>query len=106
MEYFAIDDKHYLAVANRWDGTTYRLNSVIYQWNGHQFIVVQNIPTLGATSFNFFKILSDLFLALTNFYDGTTYSLNSVIYKWDENQFSRFQEIRTEGANQQALRLQ
>ena len=98
MEYFAIADKHYLAVANRMSSGNSRVNSAIYQWNGSQFIVVQNIPTLGATSFNFFKILSDLFLVVTNNDDDTTNSLNSVIYKWGENQFSRFQEIRTECA--------
>ena len=99
MEYFAIADKHYLAVANRWGGTTYRLNSAIYQWNGHHFIAIQNISTLRATSFNFFKILSDLFLVVTNNNNDTTTSLNSVIYKWGENQFNRFQEIRTERAS-------
>ena len=98
MEYFMIADKHYLAVANRMISRTSRLNSVIYQWNGHQFIVVQNIPTLGATSFNFFKILSDLFLVVSNCYDDITNSVNSVIYKWGGNQFNRFQEIRTEDA--------
>ena len=98
MEYFTIADKHYLAVANRRNKTTSRLNSAIYQWNGTHFIVVQNIPTLGATSFNFFKILSDMFLGVTNGYDDTTPSVDSVIYKWGENQFNRFQEVRTEGA--------
>ena len=103
MEYFTIADKHYLAVANRRDKTkTSRLNSAIYQWDGTHFIVVQNIPTLGATSFNFFKILSDLFLVVTNSYDDTTHSLNSVIYKWGENQFNRFQEITTEDATASA----
>ena len=82
MEYFTIADKHYLAVANGRDKTTFRLNSTIYQWNGNQFIVVQNIPTLRATDFNFFKILSDLFLAVTNSFDDITYGVNSVIYKW------------------------
>ena len=93
MEYFTITDKHYLAVANRMDKTTYRLNSAIYQWNGYTFIVVQNIPTLGATSFNFCKILSDLFLVVTNSDDDTTHSLNSLIYKWGENQFNRFHYV-------------
>ena len=79
MEYFTIANKHYLAVANRRNKTTSRLNSAIYQWNGTHFIVVQNIPTLGAISFNFFKILSDLFLVVSNTYDDTTRSLNSVI---------------------------
>ena len=40
MEYFTIADKHYLAVANFRNKTTFRLNSAIYQWNGTHFIVV------------------------------------------------------------------
>ena len=98
MEYFTVADKHYLAVANLLDKTTFRLNSAIYQWDGTHFIVVQNIPTLGAISFNSFKILSDMFLVVTNTNNGTTRSVDSVIYKWGENHFNRFQEIRTEGA--------
>ena len=98
MEYFTIADKHYLAVANLLDKTTFRLNSAIYQWDGTHFIVVQNIPTLGAISFNSFKILSDMFLVVTNTNNDTTRSVDSIIYKWGENQFNRFQEIRTEGA--------
>ena len=91
IEYFMISDKHYLAVANRLNGTTHQLNSVIYQWNGHEFVSLQNIATNSATSFNFFKILQELFLAVTN-YGG----MNSVIYKWKDNQFEKFQEIGTE----------
>ena len=92
MEYFAIADKHYLAVANRQIGATTHLNSVIYQWNGHQFLALQNISTNSATSFNFFEILQELFLAVTNQYG------NSVIYKWKDNQFEKFQETGTGGS--------
>jgi len=92
MEYFAIADKHYLAVANRQNGVTTQLNSVIYQWNGQQFVALQNISTNSATSFNFFEILQELFLAVTKQYG------NSVIYKWKDNQFEKFQEIGTGGA--------
>jgi len=100
IEYFTIADKHYLAVANRYNGASHQMNSVIYQWNGHQFVALQSIPTNGATSFNFFKILQELFLTVTNYRDDTTYSVNSVIYKWKENhgQFEKYQEIGTEGA--------
>ena len=72
MEYFTIADKHYLAVRSLRDKTTFRLNSAIYQWDGTHFIVVQNIPTLGATSFDFFKIFLDMFLVVTNNNDDTT----------------------------------
>ena len=53
---------------------------------------MQNIPTDGATSLNYFKILQEDFLAVTN-------AASSVIYKWKENQFEKFQEIGTEGAH-------
>ena len=98
MEYFTIADKHYLAVGNRRSMNSSQLNSAIYRWNTHKFVIAQNIPTLGATSFHFFKILPELFLAVTNNYNGTTHSLNSAIYKWRDDQFQRFQEIRTEDA--------
>ena len=90
MKYFTIADKHYLAVGNLRDKTTFRLNSAIYQWDGTHFIVVKNIPTLRTTSFNFFKILSELFLVVTNNNDDITHSVDSVIYKWEENKFNSF----------------
>lgn len=91
IEYFAIADKHYLAVANHYNGGSYVLNSAVYQWNGQQFVVSQDIATVGATSFNFFQTFSDLFLTVTN-----TLNTNSVIYKWKDNQFKKFQEISTD----------
>jgi len=91
INYFTIAGKHYLAVANRHNGVTSQLNSVIYQWNGQQFVFFQNIPTTGGTSINFFKLLSEPFLAVTN-----TDLNNSVIYKWKSNQFEKFQQIGTE----------
>ena len=93
IEYFTIADKHYLAVANRKNGTTSRLNSVIYKWNGKQFLVFQNISTIGATSFNFFEIFAEPFLAVTN-----TGSRKSTIYKWKDNHFDKVQEIGTKKA--------
>ena len=98
IEHFTIADKHYLAVANHFTGSSSRLNSVIYQWNGTQFGEFQNISTKGGYDFNFFKVLSELFLTVTNYYNGTSFSINSVIYKWKNNKFEKFQEIGTEGA--------
>ena len=100
FEYFTIADKHYLAVANfESEKGQWKLESVIYQWNGQQFDVLQNISTNGATSFKFFKAAKDeeeLFLAVTNYRDGD----KSVIYKWSGRQFEKFQEIETEGAQE------
>ena len=88
IEHFTIADKHYLAVGNRQPS---QQSSTIYQWNGQKFVVVQNIPTFGAASFNFFGILKEMFLVVTN-----TVRINSVIYKWKNNTFEMFQELATE----------
>ena len=93
IKYFTIADKHYIAVANIYDGNTYKLNSSIYQWDGHRFVFMQNIPTDEASGLNFFEILSGQFLAVVN-----TRSTNSVIYKSKGNGFEKFQEIETEKA--------
>ena len=93
IEYFTIADKHYITVANIYNGKTYKLNSSIYQWDGHRFVFMQNIPTDEASGFNFFEILSGQFLTVAN-----TRSTKSVIYKWKGNGFETFQEIETENA--------
>ena len=83
MEYFKTCDQHYLAVANSYDGTSYRQNSVIYQWslNQEQFVVFQSIETFGARSFDFFEIRNEQFLAISNYRDDSSHSINSFIYK-------------------------
>ena len=93
IEYFTIAGQHYLAVANRLNGTTHQQNSVIYRWNGYEFVTLQNIPINSATSVNFFEILQELFLAVTN-----ALANSAVIYKWKDNQFETFQKIGTEGS--------
>ena len=100
MEYFEIADEHYLAVANNYDGTSYQLNSVIYQWSlsQEQFTVFQNIETFGAHSFNFFEIINEQFLAISNFNTGSSHNINSFIYKLNSSKFEKIQEIATEGA--------
>ena len=97
LEYFSIADKHFLAVANHYDGT-YQLDSVIYQWNGKMFDIFQKISTKAASHLTFFTINGDKYLAVANYYDGSTRSTKSVIYKWSSGKFNKFQEIATEGA--------
>jgi len=91
LEYFSTAGKHFLAVANYWDGT-HQVDSVIYQWNGKMFVIFQKISTKGASHFTFFTVNGDKYLAVANYY--TT----SVIYKWSSGKFNKFQEIATEGA--------
>ena len=97
LEYFSIANKHFLAVANHYDGT-YRLDSTVYQWNGKLFVDFQKLSTNGAIHFTFFKVNGEHYLLVANFYDGSTHSTKSVIYKWNSGKFNRFQDISTEGA--------
>ena len=97
LDYFSIADKHFLAVANHYDGT-YLLDSVIYQWNGKLFVALQSISTKGAGHFAFFMINGENYLAVANYHNGRTRSIKSVIYKWSSGKFTKFQEIPTEGA--------
>ena len=88
VKYFTISGEHYLAVANSFNGTTTRLNSVLYRWNGTLFVAFQNIATKGANSFDFFEIAKEPFLAISSYHDLS-------IYKWKTNMFAKFQEIET-----------
>jgi len=97
LEYFSIADKHFLAVANHYNGT-FLLDSAVYQWNGQRFVVFQKIPTKGGSHFTFFKISGQNYLTVANYHDGSAYSTKSVIYKWSSGKFNKFQEIPTEGA--------
>ena len=91
LEYFSIANKHFLAVANYYDGT-YRLDSTVYQWNGKLFVDFQKLSTNGASHFTYFTIYGESYLAVANYYT------KSVIYKWSSGKFNRFQDIPTEGA--------
>ena len=102
VEYFTISGEHYLAVANAYNGTTRRINSVIYLWNGTLFVAFQNFATKGAVSFHFFKIAHEPFLTVSNHKDDVRDSNNSTIYKWKNNMFEKFQEIATEGCRASA----
>ena len=42
------------------------MQSVIYQWNGQEFVVFQNVATRGASKLKFFKIGNESFLAIVN----------------------------------------
>ena len=97
LEYFSIANKHFLAVANHWDGT-YRLDSTVYQWNGTLFVDFQKLSTNGANHVTYFKMYGEKYLAVASYHDGRTYSTKSVIYKWSSGKFNRFQDISTEGA--------
>ena len=94
MEYFTIADKCYLAVANFEPRSTGQPKSVIYQWNGQEFVVFQNVETRGVKKFIFFKIGIEPFLSVVSV---SHENVDSAIYKWRNNSFDKFKELRRNG---------
>lgn len=52
LEYFEMNGRHYLAVANSYDGANSRLDSVIYRWEYSKFIPFQYIEVRGLLLFS------------------------------------------------------
>ncbi|CAH3148008.1 unnamed protein product, partial [Porites evermanni] len=112
LEYFSIANKHFLAVANHYDGTyqldskvyqwngklTYSTKSVIYKWSGGKFNKFQDIPTEGATGCTAFVINGDTFIAFANHYNSQhKYSVQSTVFKWSGGNFVKLQSLQTYG---------
>lgn len=102
LEYFAIDGRHYLAAANSYDGDTYQLDSVIYQYNetSAEFEVMQLISTESASGWEYF-VMGDLhYLAVANRYDGITEECTSALYRYNASasNFEMAQEFNTDSA--------
>ena len=103
FESFTIDGQTYLAVANYYNGSTYNLDSHIYQWNSttNQFDQIQAIATNGTLDFESFTIDGQTYLAVANHRNDSTYNIDSHIYQWSSttNQFDQIQAIATNGAH-------
>jgi hypothetical protein len=78
------------------------VDSVLYKWNGTQFVNHQYIPTRGARDWEYIEFDNQRFLAVANEYNGFSYpsstDIYSKIYRWDGNQFVEFQSVHSEGA--------
>lgn len=104
-ESFMIGRDTYLAVANYYTGQVedidpnWNLESMIYKWNGREFLPFQAVPTYGGHDWESFTIGNDVYLAMANFYTGSTQNTYSRIYKWDGERFVEFQSVFTYGGH-------
>ncbi|MBT9549100.1 MAG: S8 family serine peptidase [Candidatus Sericytochromatia bacterium] len=95
---FTINQQHYLAVANFYNGSSHQIASDIYRFNNNpnqpQYLLDHSLSSSGAYDVEPFKIGNDTFLALINHVGG-----NSKIFKWDagQNKFLEFQSLPTFG---------
>ncbi|MEF2175823.1 MAG: prepilin-type N-terminal cleavage/methylation domain-containing protein [Candidatus Absconditabacteria bacterium] len=94
---FQIGGDNYLFVTNHFSGTNYIQNSVLYKWNGSQFVNHQNIQTYGGMGITFFEKEGSSYLFIVNHRNGSNLTQNSVLYKWNGSQFVNHQNIQTIG---------
>ena len=122
VEHFKIQQYNLLAVANVFDGTTTEVDSVIYYLdpNTKLFRSLQNIPTFGATDWEYLEINGDHYIVVANtvkarrqtatptpaarvpnLHSNDDDEVHSVIYKLDIStiQFKPYQEIATANAS-------
>ena len=98
-KHFTIDGQHYLALANHQDGSgNYQVDSMIYRWDGTQFVEYQVIPTSGARAWESIVIDGEHFLVVANYWNNSSYNIDSMVYRWNGSRFTPFQGLRTHGA--------
>ncbi|XP_060566810.1 thrombospondin-type laminin G domain and EAR repeat-containing protein-like [Ruditapes philippinarum] len=100
MEYFTIDNEHYLAIANHAIGPNQEVDSVILKWDraARRFVDFQTITTTGAYDWTYFRVQEYHFLAIAQAFNGKTTLMDSLIYVFQKDKFLPFQTIETNGA--------
>ncbi|XP_070188446.1 thrombospondin-type laminin G domain and EAR repeat-containing protein-like [Littorina saxatilis] len=100
MEHFAIEDDHYLAVANHAEGDKNLIDSVIYKWDDdeREFGEHQRIMTVGAYDWTHFSVDGFHFLVVANAFNGLSTLIDSAVYFFQDGQFVKFQTMETNGA--------
>ncbi len=99
LEFFTLENDHYLAVANEMNDVAHNVNSTLYKWDGTSFAEYQSIPTLGARDWKAFTIGNDRYLVVANNRSDVTRDVDSKVFRWNGSAFVEFQSIPTSGAN-------
>lgn len=99
-EFFSIGDRSFLATASIRSGKgPYKMEgmvSTIFEWDGQQFVQFQQIPTVAAKQWRYFKIGRRHFLALAQGVDLQELDIpaaESTIFQWDGSAFVPFQTV-------------
>lgn len=61
VEAFAIGDRHFVAFANYFNGSIHNIPSHIYEWNGTDFVLFQEVVVPGASSWRFLRSVTNVF---------------------------------------------
>jgi hypothetical protein len=99
LEPFEIGPDHFIMINNYKDSSAnYNINSVVYKWDGSQFVPVQSIATHGSTSVKPFTIDGSFYIAVSNLFNGSSYFVDSKIYHWNGTEFVEFQSLTGTGS--------
>ena len=92
IEYFTIHGDHFLVVANKYNGHSYKLDSVVYRWEAGKFKEYQRIPTKGMKDTHYFTTDTRKMISFSN----SMFGVHEVsIYEWKNEKFSnKIQDIQ------------
>jgi len=97
---FIINGHTFLAFANHYSGSTWNIDSFIYQWDGGRFVLFQSIATRGTLVCHPFVISGQTYLGVANHFDSSLkYNTQSVVYQASGARFIKYQEFPTHGAH-------
>jgi hypothetical protein len=98
-----ISGEHYLFVANYKSGSSSRsTNSKLFKWDGAEFVLHQNIATVGTHGADFATINGEHFLIVANTTNNSgNHNIDSYIHKWNSSteKFEFIQNIPTVGGH-------
>lgn len=102
-ESFVIEGVPFLAVANQEDSDKDKnkrdIDSIIYRWDGTEFVRFQAIPTHAARDWESLTIDGTPYLAVANNQMDKSRAAASKIYGWNGTDFSEIQSVLTYGAH-------
>ena len=97
IEGFSIGARHFVAFANYHNGSSFTIPSRIYEWNGTDFVLFQEVTVTGASGIRAFSIGGESFLYFGSWSNGSTQFVDARILRWTGERFSEFQKFSTHG---------
>lgn len=97
-DFFEFDGRSFLAVANESDGSSYFIDSVIFEWDGAAFTPFQTLATERALDWEYFEEGGERYLIYASQTSDAVSSFGK-IYRWDGTQFVDHQLIGSKGAS-------
>jgi len=99
--FFTINGRNFLAVANKWAGDkghSYNQHSIIFEWVNGRFARFQSFPTFAARKWYYFEVEGRSFLALAQGIRPhkdfkPCHPSRSMIFEWKDGNFVEFQEL-------------